>query len=167
MKSVTVKLADLLNILRFSETKVGAPAGNVIAAIEAEFPPETVFKRCYKCGKFLPATEEYFDEEERMADALTNKCIPCRRSYISKWKRDTRRDARLRKQNPGYDADQAEIARVRADYLAEKAAEKSAEAQAQTQTPEDGESSKVGRPRKPIISREEGLAIQAAGKLCG
>ena len=113
MKAVTISTPDFLRMLGFIAARVGGVASDLQAAIQAGDIEILDLKKCFKCGQFFPATSEYFDEEDRMADGLTNKCIKCRRSYASHYYRDRRREAKLQKQNPGYSADLAEIKRFR------------------------------------------------------
>ena len=160
MKPVIITQPDLIKVLQYLETKLGAPAGNLIASVQAEFSPDASFKKCNKCGTFLLVNSENFDGEERLCDGFSHTCIRCRRKKINSYWRNRRLETRLRKQNPGYDEDQAEIARVRADYEAEKAAVPTAPPLVDEAPP------KVGRPHKPLISWEEGQAIQrAAGRI--
>lgn len=98
----------LISWLEYYQTKIGAPADNVIAAIKAEKDPD-VYRICTGCKKVLPINSENFDYNGQGYLGYASTCIRCRRKYHSAYGRRTRRMRSLRRQNPNYDADQQAI----------------------------------------------------------
>lgn len=65
----------------------------------------TGFKRCSKCGKYLPASREYFyyNGYYKNRHVFRGKCIKCRRKVTKRWRQDNDDYLRqYRKNNRGY-----------------------------------------------------------------
>ena len=48
-------------------------------------------KTCSRCGKIQPATSEFFDFFDKAPDSLAYRCKECRKKYMNRYKRQTRK----------------------------------------------------------------------------
>jgi hypothetical protein len=94
---------------------VGAPADNLLAALEAEYPDDSAppLKTCTKCRQAFSATSDNFGLDDRMADGLSSRCRKCRYGAHNTSRRARRREDKAQAHNPGHTEDQAAVARFK------------------------------------------------------